>query len=109
MNEACTYILEAIDKAKGMNTTIYHVRDTHPFLDYVIITSATNARQLSALADYVKEALQEHHLGYRHIEGNDSSKWLLVDSDWIVVHIFEENEREVYALDKLYAHCERVL
>ena len=50
-----------------------------------------------------------HDLGYSHIEGNDSSKWILVDSSDIVVHIFEENERDIYALEKLYMNCERVV
>lgn len=109
MNEALEKIISAIDKAKGTDTVIYRVNEHNPFLDYVVITSASNTRQLLAIADYVKDTLQENNMGYRHIEGNDTSKWLLVDSDQIVVHIFEENEREVYDLEKLYANCERVM
>lgn len=108
MNQALEDILKAIDKAKGMDTVIYKVKEMNPFLDYVVITSATNMRQVNALADYVKETLVKNNHGYRHIEGNESSKWILVDSDLIVVHIFEENEREVYDLEKIYANCERI-
>lgn len=109
MNDALKSIMEAIDKAKGFHTVIYDVKDHNPFIEYVVITSASNSRQLMAIADYVRECMLKNGYGYRHIEGNESSKWLLVDSDDIVVHIFDENEREVYSLDKLYAHCERVL
>lgn len=109
MNEALKDVIEAIEKAKGMDTVVYKVGEQNPLIDYVVITSAGNTRQLQALADYVKESLIEHQHGYRHIEGNDTSKWLLVDSDAIVVHVFEENERDVYALDKLYVNCERVM
>ena len=109
MNNALKDVLEAIDKAKGSDTVVYRFHELNPLIDYVVITSATNTRQLHSLADYVKESLLEHGHGYRHIEGNDTSKWLLVDSDDIVIHIFEESEREVYGLEKLYANCERVM
>ena len=109
MTDGLKDVLEAIDKAKGSDTVVYKVNELNPLIDYVVITSASNTRQLQALADYVKESLIEHHHGYRHLEGNDTSRWLLVDSDAIVIHIFEENEREAYALEKLYANCERVI
>lgn len=108
MNEALEIILKAIDKAKGENTLVYKFNTLNPFIDHVIITSASNMRQVGAIADYVREAMLEHDLGYGHIEGNDSSKWVLVDSDHIVVHIFEETERQLYALEKLYASCEKI-
>lgn len=101
-------LLKAIDKAKGMNTVVFDFRTHSPFVDTVIITSASNSKQLNAIADYVREAMLTHDLGFSHIEGNESSKWLLVDGKQIVVHIFEEHEREVYALEKLYSGIERV-
>ena len=109
MDNALKDVLEAIDKAKGFNTIGYDVKDHNPFIQYVIITSATNTRQIHALADYVRQCMIQKNLGYRHIEGNESSKWVLVDSDDIVVHIFDENERDVYSLEKLYVNCERVI
>ena len=102
-------VLDAIDKAKGVDTIVYNVSSHNPFVEYVFITSASNSRQIQALAQYVREAMIIHDLGYSHIEGNDSSKWILVDSSDIVVHIFEENERDIYALEKLYMNCERVV
>ena len=102
-------VLDAIDKAKGVNTIVYNVSNHNPFVEYVFITSASNSRQIHALADYVRESMIVHNLGFSHIEGNENSKWILVDSDDIVVHIFEENERDVYALEKLYMNCERVV
>ena len=102
-------VLDAIDKAKGVDTIVYNVSNHNPFVEYVMITSASNSRQINALADYVRESMIVHDLGFSHIEGNENSKWILVDSDDIVVHIFEENERDVYALEKLYMNCERVV
>lgn len=101
-------ILKAIDKAKGMDTIVYDFRKSSFFVDYVILTSASNSRQLNAIADYVREAMLMNQMPYSHIEGNDSSKWLLVDGKNIIVHIFEEHEREIYGLEKLYSGMERV-
>ena len=102
-------VLDAIDKAKGIDTIVYNVANHNPFVEYVFITSASNSRQIQALAQYVREAMIRHDLGFSHIEGNDSSKWILVDSSDSIVHIFDENERNVYALEKLYMNCERVV
>ena len=109
MSDALKDVLKAIDKAKGSDTIVYSLKDHNPFVEYAVITTATNVRQLQAIAGYVRDELLQNNHGFRHIEGNDSSKWLLVDSDDIVVHIFEENERNVYALEKLYMNCERVV
>lgn len=109
MNEALENIKSAIDKAKGQDTMIFKVNEHHPDIDYVVITSASNQRQLLAIADYVRDVLIDKNYGYSHMEGNDTSKWILVDSDLIVIHVFEEQEREVYSLEKLYANCERVM
>ena len=107
--ERVKQLIEAIDKAKGMDIVVFDVSSHNPFVKYVVICSASNARQIHALAQYVRESMIVHDLGFSHIEGNDTSKWILVDSDDIVVHIFEENERDVYSLEKLYMNCERVV
>ncbi len=108
MSKALEDVLKAIDKAKGMDTVIYRIKDHNPFVEYAVITTASNVRQLQAIAGYVRDVLLQNNYGFRHIEGDDTSKWLLVDSDDIVIHIFEENERDVYGLEKIYANCERV-
>lgn len=108
MDETLSSILKSIEKAKGENTQVFKFASRNPFIDYVVITSASNMRQVNALAHYVREGLLEQGLGYSHIEGNETSKWVLVDGGNTIVHIFEENEREVYDLEKLYSQCEKV-
>lgn len=108
MNQSLVTILKSIDKAKGYNTIVYDFNKFNPFIDYVVITTASNLRQINALAEYIREDLLNEQLPLKHIEGNKESKWVLVDADSVVVHIFEENERAVYALEKLYAGCDVV-
>ncbi len=108
MNETLQSVLKSIDKAKGYDTLVYKFNTLNPFIDYVVITTASNLRQVNALAEYIREDLLANELTLKHIEGTKESKWVLVDADTVIVHIFEENERQVYALEKLYAGCETV-
>ena len=108
VNKTVETALMAIDKVKGEDTIVFEFSEKNPFIDYVIITSASNMRQVNAIAEHIKESLNEANLEIRHIEGNKDSKWILVDADTVIIHVFEENERQVYALEKLYASCKVV-
>ena len=72
-------------------------------VDEVVIASASNQRQVFALADNVKDRLAEHGMRVDHVEGGRDSRWILIDASDIIVHIFEHQERNVYGLEKLYA------
>lgn len=108
MDQTLSNILKSIEKAKGENIQVYKFSTRNPFIDYVVITSASNMRQVNAIAEYVREGLLASGLSFSHIEGNETSKWILVDGGNTIVHIFEETEREVYDLEKLYSQCEKV-
>lgn len=108
VNKIVETALSAIDKVKGIDTIVFEFNKKNPFIDYVIITSASNMRQVNAIAEHIKDSLNEADLPLRHIEGNKDSKWILVDADTVIIHVFEESERQVYALEKLYASCEVV-
>ena len=74
MNQTLETILKSIDKAKGYNTIVYDFNKFNPFIDYVVITTASNLRQVNALADYIREDLLKEQLPLKHIEGNKESK-----------------------------------
>ncbi len=108
MDQSLEVVLKGIDKAKGMDTIVFNFNQLNPSIDYVVITSASNLRQVTAISDYIVEGLRENNLPLKHVEGGRDSKWILVDADHVIVHVFEESERHVYALEKLYACCEVV-
>lgn len=108
MNKILENAIRAIDEKKGMNILAYDFHDVNPFIDYVVICSASNLRQVYAIADNVDDRLQEAGFHVRHIEGNKDSRWILVDLDTVIVHVFYEEERHVYQLEKLYADLPQV-
>lgn len=108
MNKILEITGKAIDEIKGVNIIAYDFHEVTPFIDYVIICSASNLRQVYALADNVVDRIQEAGLYVRQMEGGKESRWILVDLDTVIVHVFYEEERQVYQLEKLYADLPQV-
>jgi len=100
-------ILEAIHRTRGEDILIYDFSSLNPFIDRVIICSASNMRQVHAIAVNVRDKCREHGIHVR-IEGNDESRWILLDIDTIIVHVFLDEERDVYRLERLYSDLPRI-
>lgn len=101
--ELLEVVQKAIDEKKGERPVVYEFHTLNPFIDHVIITSASNLRQVYALADNVVDRVKEHGYPVRSMEGNKDSRWVLVDLHTIIVHVFLEEERQHFQLEKLYA------
>lgn len=108
MNKILETAIQALDEKKAKDILVYDFHDVNPFIDYVVISSATNMRQVYALADNVVDRMQEAGLFVRHMEGNKDSRWILVDLDTVIVHVFYDEERHTYQLEKLYADLPQV-
>lgn len=103
MNEVVSLVCKAISEKKGKDLIVYEFKTLNPFIDYAIIASAGNQRQVFALAQNVVDRAKEAGIEVKSMEGNKDSHWLLVDLNTIVVHIFLDEERKVYQLEQLYA------
>lgn len=103
MNELLQIAIKAINEKKGENVIKYTFSSLNPYIDEVIICSASNIRQVYAIAENIKDRIKEHGLCVRAIEGNSASRWILVDLDTVIVHVFLQEERTHFQLEKLYA------
>lgn len=100
-------ILNAIDKVKGEEVIVYDFTSVSPFIDRVIICSANNMRQVYAIASMIKEKCRENEIEVR-MEGNQDSRWILMDAKEVIVHVFLDDEREIYKLERLYGDLPRL-
>jgi ribosome-associated protein len=97
----------ALDK-KAEDIVVLDLRKADGFTDYFIICTGGNPRQISAIADGVRETLKRD-LGERPAltEGIDRSEWILLDYFNFVVHVFSRDCRAFYGLERLWGNAER--
>lgn len=105
----------AIDLAKAaaaaaqdkLATTVIaiDVSDQLALTDVFLIASASNERQVSAIVDAVEERLHTLQVKPIRREGQREGRWVLLDFGDIVVHVQHEEEREFYALERLWRDC----
>ena len=101
-------VTKALDEKKGMNIKLLKIDEVSSLADYFLIctgTSNTHVRTLCDFAEYTLEELGEPMLGR---EGHRGNSWELLDYGTIVVHVFTEEAREFYALERIWADAENV-
>lgn len=93
---------------KGGDTVILAVEPLLKITDAFVITSGTNARQVRTIAEEVEEKVKaEGGPAPVSIEGLDDARWILMDYGDFVVHVFLEEVRRFYDLERLWADAER--
>ena len=99
----------AADDKKADHTLILSVGDVLQITDYFVITSANNRRLVRSVVDSVEEAVREA-LGRSpiRIEGAGEQQWVLVDYGDVVVHVFAEEMRMYYEIERLYRDVPKV-
>lgn len=100
--EPITIIKKAIEKLKLKDVCFYDMKQITPFFDYAIVATANSQRQMAGSINFILEEGQNHNLNFLGIEGKKDGYWTLIDFNEIVIHIFTKEERERFALDKLW-------
>ncbi len=106
--ETALQAAEAADAKKAFDIVILDLRRLTYITDYFVLCSGSNITQVSAIADGISQTLARNGRHPSHIEGKADSSWLLMDYGDVVVHIFEEQTRLHYALDKLWGEAAKV-
>lgn len=99
---------EAADSKKALDIEILDLRKLTYITDYFVICSGTSTTQVTAIADAIGQALAKAGVHPSHVEGQAESSWLLMDYGDVVVHIFDEQSRVYYSLEKLWSDAARV-
>ena len=92
----------ALNNKKAIDLHAVKVTDLTVLTDYFLIATATSNTHVHALADEVEEKLAELGVKANHIEGK-STDWILLDYGTVIVHIFQQENREYYNLERLWA------
>ncbi len=94
---------------RGRDIVILDMREVTPEFDYFVLATGSSRRQLHAMSEEIDHRLEddlgEHRLG---VEGYVESRWILLDYGNIVVHLFDAEARDYYALEQLWCTAKRV-
>ena len=100
--------IAAAEDKKAADIVLLDLRKAAGFADYFLICSGGNARQIRAIADSIREALATDGAKPAHVEGYERSEWILLDYFDFIVHIFAQETRLFYSLERLWGNAERV-
>jgi len=94
---------KALDEKKGLGISVIEIADLTTLADYFVIASGSSNTQINALCDAVEKALDE--LGEHSLrrEGYRDGTWVLLDYGCIAVHVFSQEAREFYSLERLWS------
>ena len=93
---------KAIDDKKGQDIKVIDIHNVSVIADYFVIASGTNSNQVQAIVDNVEEQLGRAGFEAKQIEGNRNSSWILMDYGDAIVHVFDEENRLFYDLERIW-------
>lgn len=100
-------VLAALDK-KADDLVLLNVGEVSSFADYFLICTGRSNRQVQAIADEITGALKSAGHMLLGVEGHREGKWVLIDADDLIVHVFHEPIRTFYNLESLWHQAGRV-
>ena len=106
--EIAYQVTKALDEKKGMDIKLLKIDRVSSLADYFLICTGTSNTHVRTLCDYAKYTLEQLGEPMLSREGHRGNSWELLDYGTIVVHVFTEEAREFYALERLWADAETV-
>jgi len=100
--------LKAAIEKKALNPVLLELKEITSFTDYFLLLSGKSDRQVQAIAQAIEEALKKRGIRPLGQEGTLGGKWVLMDYENVVVHIFLEPIRNFYDLEGLWLDAPRI-
>ena len=106
--EIAIAVTKALDEKKGMDIKLLKIDKVSSLADYFLICTGTSNTHVKTLCDYAEYALEQAGETMLGREGHRGNSWELLDYGTIVIHVFTEEAREFYALERLWADAEQI-
>lgn len=99
---------DALDEKLGEEIEILKIDEISVIADYLVIASGRNQNQLNAMIDLVEEKMTLAGYRTKRIEGNKNSSWVLMDYGDVIIHVFSEDDRLFYDLERIWKDGKKV-
>lgn len=101
-------IVKILDAGKAGQIKMLRVNDTTVMTDYFVICSGTSNTQIKSLSGEIEFKLGEKGIKPLGIDGYETGMWIVMDYAYVMVHIFNREQRDFFKLEKLWADAEEV-
>lgn len=106
--ELCKFAADVLDGKKAKEIRALEISEISSLADYFLVASGTSTTQVKAMADEVEFRLKELGIMPRRVEGYQSAAWIVLDYADVIVHLFYEETRQFYSLERLWSDAPEV-
>ncbi|RKD73054.1 MULTISPECIES: ribosome silencing factor [Sinobaca] len=107
-NEILESAIRSADEKKAENIVALNMQGISTMADYFVIASGQSYKQVQSIAREIRKNALENEYEVKRMEGFDEGKWILIDIGDVIVHVFHEEERMYYNLEKLWGDAPEV-
>ena len=100
--ELARIAIAALEEKKATDIRVIDISEVSVLADYFIIANGTNRAQIQALSDEVSEKMEKAGAVLKQVEGYDNASWILLDFGDVIVHIFGQEDRLLYDLERIW-------
>lgn len=106
--EMALKLARCLDEKKGRDIKVLETGRLTTLADYFVLCTAASSTQVKALSDFCQKQLKDLGELPHHVEGHRGGTWVLLDYSSVVVHLFLEETRDFYDLERLWRDAEEV-
>lgn len=107
--EMANKAIELLKDKKARDIKLLDIHEVSTIADYFIIATGTSTTQVQAMADELEEKLELAGYKIHHKEGFRNGRWILLDYGYIVVHLFHDEERKFYNIERIWVDAKTIL
>ncbi|MBF8999788.1 ribosome silencing factor [Vibrio nitrifigilis] len=101
--ELTAFLADKADDMKAQDIITIDVQGKSSITDFMIICTGTSKRHVASIADHVASEARKSGLDLLGIEGETEGEWVVVDLGTTMIHVMQEEQREMYQLEKLWS------
>ena len=102
LEELNDFLVDKVDDMKAQDIKTIDVQGKSSITDYMIICTGTSKRHVSSIADHVAQEAKQAGMEPLGIEGEKEGEWVVLDMGTSMLHVMQEEHRELYQLEKLW-------